>query len=131
MIRGTCAQADADLAALAAGSPCAAMAEAALKHEARHRARCLTIGPRPYWERPASQIAPEEAGDYKEQGADLRAELRRVLDVSDVRLTASFHPTLSVPKAGMTAVYRHQASTGDIGQPRGGPERWTMTGRAT
>jgi hypothetical protein len=127
MIRGTCAQADADLAGLRDGSPCAAMAEAALRHEARHRARCITMGPGPYWERLASQVALEEAEDYKAQAADLRADIRRLLDTATITYHGTFTPTVSMPGA-MTASYLYGVETGDIGGAAGGPESWTMTG---
>ena len=64
MIDGTCRQKPEDLAKLEAGSPCKAMAEAALNHEAFHRTACDNTegGADAYWnKRPWSKVAHEEA----------------------------------------------------------------------
>ena len=123
---GTCEQNRDDLAALEKGSPCAAMADAALLHELGHSNLCTAIGAKAYWSRPASALALEEAGFYKEQAANLKSELRNVLEDAKVELRGTWRHTLS--GQGLTVTYFYETQTGDIGKASGG-DTWTMTGK--
>jgi hypothetical protein len=131
MIEGTCNQKPRDLAKLEAGSPCKAIADAALNHEAFHSANCTNMegGAKAYWNRLWSEVAHEEAEGYKRQAAELKDELRRVLDVSEVTYSGDW--TLGINIGGMAQYgYRYTAQSEDIGGASGG-DKWTMTGKGT
>ena len=129
MPRGGCTQKPSDLEALENGSPCYAMAEAALNHEAYHREICDRMGAKAYWERPYSAFALEEVEAYRQHAAELKEDLRRVLDESDVVFSAEWD--LEIDVQGMAKYgYKYNASTKDIGWPSGG-DTWTMTGDGT
>jgi len=124
---GTCQQEQALLDAMENGSPCAAIAAAALNHERGHRDLCNALGATAYWDRLLSVKTLEEADMYKQQASDLKAELRRVLDVSKVELVGSWRHTVDA-QGQMVATYLEETQSGDIGAPSGG-DTWTMTGQ--
>jgi hypothetical protein len=131
MIDGKCEHDDKDLKALEAGSPCKAMAEAALNHEAFHRAACRSKeSADAYWnQRLWSEVAHEEAQAYEAQAKELKNELKRVLDASEVTYSGDW--TLDMNIGGMAQYgYRYTAQSEDIGGASG-DERWTMTGKGT
>lgn len=129
MTPGACNQPQQDLAALESGSPCKAMADAALNHEAFHRANCNRMGATAYWNRLQSKVALEEVEGYKAQAAALKDELRRVLDASEVTYQGDW--TLGINVGGMAQFgYHYTAQTEDIGGASGG-DRWTMTGKGS
>lgn len=126
---GTCTQRPEDLEALDAGSPCRGMADAALNHEAFHRENCDRMGAENYWGRMSSEIALEEAEGYRRQAAELKEELRRVLDASEVTYRADW--TLEIDAQGMAQFgYRYEAHSEDIGGASA-EDPWTMTGTGT
>ena len=129
MKSGTCNQEQNDLNAMESGSPCKAIADAALNHEAFHRAKCDQIGEKAYWDRLRSKFALEEVEAYKAQAAALKDELRRVLDASEVTYQGDW--TLGINVGGMAQYgYHYTALTEDIGGASGG-DRWTMTGKGS
>ncbi len=129
MIPRTCTQKPVDLQALADGAVCGAVAEAVLAHEARHRARCDEMGIDAYWGRMPSEISLEEAGEYKLQAEAIKAELRRVMDASQVELVGEWRYTIDA-QGQMVAGYYNQTQSGDIGGASGG-DTWTMAGKGT
>lgn len=129
MTPGTCTQPPNQLDAMENASPCKAMADAALNHEAFHRANCNRMGVKAYWKRLASDVALEEVEAYKAHAAELKNELRRVLDVSDVTYHGEW--TLDMNIQGMAQYgYLYKTQSEDIGGATGG-DRWTMTGKGT
>lgn len=127
MIYGTCRQHQAELDAMEAGSPCRAIADAALEHEAAHRARCEAMGAETYWNRKLSDIAFEEVEYYNAQAAKLKEELRRVLEFAEITYQSDW--TIGVNAQGVaTFGYAYSANSGDIGGATGG-DVWTMTGK--
>jgi len=123
---GTCNQDPDDLGDMDEGSPCRAIADAALNHEAFHRAECNRMGPDTYWKLMPSDIALEEVEAYRRQAQELKDELRRVLDVAEVTYTADWQLEINVQ--GMAEYgYSYSARTEDIGNATGG-DTWTMTG---
>jgi len=129
MPRGTCAQLQADLDALENGSPCEAMADVALAHELFHRDNCNRLGADAYWSRLDSEIALEEADAYHAQAANLKAELRRVLDASQVTYHGRWPLTVTVPGA-MNVGYLFVTRSDDLGQSSSG-DTWAMTGKGS
>ena len=129
MPRDSCTQDPKDLEALENGSPCAAMAEAALNHEARHREICNRMGVTAYWARPYSAFALEEVEAYRQHAAELKEELREVLEESDIVYSAEWDLEIDVQGVAKYG-YRYAASSKDIGGASGG-DPWTMTGEGT
>lgn len=123
---GSCKQDKAALDGLNNGSPCKAMADAAVLHELAHSNLCTAMGREAYWDRPASALALEEAGMYMQQAADLKSELRNVLEASKIEFRGIWRHTMS--GQGMTVTYLYENQTGDIGNASGG-DTWTMTGK--
>lgn len=127
MVPGTCTQPADQLAAMEAGSPCRAIADAALEHEAKHRAKCLDIVLQAYWARLRSEIAKEEMAHYRDQATALKEELRRVIDAAEVTYRADWELAISVH--GMAEYgYAYSAEFEDIGNATGG-DPWTMSGK--
>jgi len=126
MIPGQCQQPINDLNKMRDGSPCEAIADSALAHERAHVDICKSLGTEAYWGRMPSVFALEEAEMYKAQAANLKAELRRVLDVSDVRLSGEWLQTTT--GHGIEMVYFYAFETGDISPSSSGRDSWTMTG---
>jgi hypothetical protein len=126
MTPGTCKQPAGKLAELEGGSPCQAIADAALAHEATHRAICEKLGADAYWSRMPSEIALEEADMYKGQAANLKAELRRVLDASDLRVVGEFSYHMAAgPRDSRDKI---TYDSGDLSLASQGGDRWEMTG---
>ncbi len=124
-----CFQDPAQLAAMEAKSPCKAIADAALEHENKHKAKCEGMGPNAYWGRLRSEIAREEEALYEEQAAKLKAELRRVIEAAEVTYWADWE--LAIDVQGMAEYgYAYSAQSEDIGNATGG-DTWTMTGEGT
>ena len=123
---GQCRQAQRELDALKNGSPCEAIADSALAHELAHTDICLRLGVQAYWGRLPSVFALEEAEMYKAQAANLKAELRRVLDASDLRLVGEFRTSLGDDSATYTDEITYDS--GDLKLASEGGDRWTMTG---
>jgi hypothetical protein len=123
---GQCRQSPGALQALEEGSPCEAIADAALAHEQAHTDICLAMGSDAYWTRLPSEIAEEEARQYKAQALNLKAELRRVMDVSDLRLVGKFRQHL-VGEQGETSD-QITYDSGDLSLASQGGDRWTMSG---
>lgn len=126
MIPGQCKQSASDLAALENGSPCEAIADMALAHELAHSDLCVKMGANAYWARMPSEIALEEAEMYRIQALNLKAELRRVMDVSDLRLVGEFRQKLGDDSA--TYADEITFDSGDLKLSSQGGDRWTMTG---
>ncbi|MCU0828394.1 MAG: hypothetical protein MUE52_13535 [Tabrizicola sp.] len=125
MIPGQCQQSTDDLDGVRDGSPCEAIADAALAHEQAHVDICRNLGVQAYWGRMPSVFALEEAEMYKIQAANLKAELRRVMDVSDLRLVGEFRQKLGDD----SATYSDEITfdSGDLKLSSQGGDRWTMT----
>jgi hypothetical protein len=128
MIRDTCRQSARKLAELQGGSPCEAIAEAALAHEAAHRAICERMGPDAYWSRMPSEVALEEVDMYKGMAANLKAELRRVLEVSDLRLISEWQHVMSASE--LSIALRGDMQSQDLTAASSRGDRWTMTASA-
>ena len=126
MSPGTCEQAQADLDAMEQGSPCEAIADMALAHELGHRDICDRLGAPAYWGRMLSEIALEEAGMYKIQAGNLKGELRRVLEASEITLKGEWRHVISGGDVELTYFYQFQS--GDIGGASKG-DTWTMAGK--
>lgn len=121
-----CYQDPDQLAKMEAESPCKAIADATLEHEAKHREKCLKMGPDAYWGRLRSEIAREEVANYKKQAEALKTELRRVIEAADVIYSADWEFEINVQ--GMAEYgYAYTARSEDIGNATGG-DTWTMTG---
>ena len=129
MEKETCQQKQEDLDALENGSPCEAMADAALAHELFHRDNCNHIGVDNYWRRELSEIALEEAQAYHAQAANLKSELRRVLEDATIVYKGRWPFSVSVPGA-MHVDYLFVTGTADLGQSSSG-DTWAMTGHGT
>ncbi|MCX7288124.1 MAG: hypothetical protein NTW20_11365 [Rhodobacterales bacterium] len=129
MPAGTCEQDPALLDALAKGSVCAGMADPALLHEFEHRELCKKMGPDAYWSRFGSELAAEEAERYKRQAANLKSEIKRVLDVSDVRLKGEWMHTLT--GQGAELVFFYQFDSGKMSTAEEGDGFWKLKGKGT
>jgi hypothetical protein len=127
MKRGTCEQDQKQLDAMAKGSVCAGMADPALLHEFEHRETCRKMGPDAYWARISSDFAAEEAERYKHQAANLLSEIKRVLDVSDVRLKGEWMHTLT--GQGAELVFFYTFDSGKISTADQGDGFWTLKGK--
>jgi hypothetical protein len=123
---GTCKQSDAALKRMEDGSPCEALADAALAHELSHRDICTAMGAAAYWDRDASAFATEEADRYKAQAANLKAELGRVLEASEVKLRGEWRHALT--GQGVEITYFYQFESGDMSRVSEGGERWAFSG---
>lgn len=124
---GKCTQKPKQLLEMQIGSPCRAMADAALNHEAFHREKCNRMGPEVYWNRSRVENAREEVEAYRAQAAELKEEIRRVLEAAEVTYRANSSFDLNVQ--GMAQYgYVSSAQSEDIGQPSDG-DTWTMIGR--
>lgn len=64
---------------LRAGAKCAGIARAFAVHEASHADTCRQMGFYAFWERPAHQLAADEARAYTAQAEALGAEIQRVM----------------------------------------------------
>jgi hypothetical protein len=84
------------------------------------------MGPDAYWSRMPSEIALEEADMYKGQAANLKAELRRVLDASDLRVVGEFSYHMAAGPRDTRD--RITYDSGDLGLASQGGDRWEMTG---
>ncbi|MDH3264075.1 MAG: hypothetical protein OEM24_08765 [Paracoccaceae bacterium] len=126
---GKCIQRPEDLEAMDVGSPCRGMADAALNHEAAHRANCDRMGPENYWRQMPSEIALEEAENYRAQAAALKDELRRVLDAAEVTLSVDWTLEINAQDLALYG-YSFSSRSEDIGGASGG-DPWTMTGQGT
>jgi len=126
MTKGECTQPQDQLEAMQKGSPCQAIAEAALGHELAHTEICRALGADAYWTRLPSQLSLEEARIYKQQAARLKDELRRVMDVSDLRLVVEFRTTIGDGTGTVTDEITYDS--GDLKLASQGGDRWTMTG---
>lgn len=127
MIRGTCEQDPALLEKMAKGSPCNGIADAALLHEFEHRELCKKLGADVYWDRFSSEFAADEADRYKAQAANLKAELRQVLEAAKIELIGEWH--FSADAQGMmTSDHEHLTQSTDIGGATKG-DNWTMSGK--
>ncbi len=129
MPSGTCTQDDGQLKALEKGSPCEAMADSAAAHEQAHRHLCNKMGQAAYWARPLSEMMFEEAAAYHAQAANLKTELRRVLEAATIVYKGRWPFTLKVPGA-MEVEYLYVTSTTDLGNATSG-DTWKMTGTGT
>lgn len=123
---GSCEQDQGQLDAMRDGSPCEALADAALAHELGHRDLCKKMGAEAYWDRMPSELALEEVEMYKAQAANLKAELRRVLDVSEVKLRGEWRHVLA--GSGVEIVYFYEFESGDMSVASEGGDRWTLSG---
>lgn len=129
MIPGKCYQEPYYLAQMEAGSPCKGMADAALKHEARHRAICTGMTKEVYWNRRQSEFMAEEAAAYAQQARDLKDELRRVLDEATITYQADWTFDLNIGGMAQYA-YTYTGESEDIGNATTG-DTWTMSGKGT
>ncbi|MDQ2090915.1 hypothetical protein [Marimonas arenosa] len=129
MAYGTCTQDAERLLQMELGSPCRAMADASLNHEAFHRDTCSRMGPEAYWNQSRVANAREEVAAYRAQAADLREEIRRVLEAAEVIYKSDSSFDLNVQ--GMAQYgYVSSARSEDIGHPSDG-DTWTMIGRGS
>jgi hypothetical protein len=129
MPAGTCEQDPALLDAMAKGSVCAGMADPALLHEFEHRELCKKMGPDAYWSRIGSDLAAEEAERYKHQAANLKNEIKRVLDVSEVRLKGEWMHTLT--GQGAELVFFYTFDSGKMSTAETGDGFWKLKGKGT
>lgn len=129
MDSGTCEQPPDDLEKMDARSPCRAIADAALNHEAFHRAECTRMGPDVYWRLMPSEYALEEVVAYSRQAKELRDELRRVLDESTITYKADWTFDLNIGGMAQYA-YAYTGESDDIGNATAG-DIWTMSGKGT
>ncbi|MFT3987393.1 hypothetical protein [Aestuariivirga sp.] len=100
-----CEQDPEQLKAMRNGSACKAIADITLSHEAAHTAKCKADTPAVYWDRLPSALAAEEAERYTEQAKAMRAELKRVVDGSTVRVSAIMEPHMTGPRFDVTYSY--------------------------
>ncbi len=128
---GTCEQIDIELDQMEAGSPCKAIADAALNHEAMHRRICneMTKAKQNYWDRRQGEFAAEEAKAYEQQAGELKDELRRVLDEATITYEADWTFDLNIGGMAQYA-YTYTGESEDIGNATGG-DLWTMSGKGT
>lgn len=131
MEHGTCEQNPIDLDRMEAGSPCKAIADAALNHEAMHRRICneMTKTNQDYWGRRQSEYAAEEVKAYKQQAGELKDELRRVLDEATITYEADWTFDLNIGGVAQYA-YTYSGESEDIGNATAG-DTWTMSGKGT
>lgn len=129
MIKGTCEQDPALLEKMAKGSPCNGIADAALLHEFEHRELCKAMGAAAYWDRFSSEFAADEADRYKAQAANLKSEIQRVLDVSDVQLRGEWMHTLS--GQGVEIVYLYTFDSGKLTTAEQRDGFWNLKGKGT
>jgi hypothetical protein len=126
MPAGTCEQPEAKLEAMQEGSACAAIAEATAAHERMHRDLCNVMGKEAYWDRMPSVRALEEAERYRAQAANMKSELGRVLEVSDVRLRGEWRHVIA--GQGVEIVYFYQFESGDLTASSQAGDRWVFSG---
>jgi hypothetical protein len=126
MPAGSCEQPEAALQAMEDGSACEAIADATAAHELMHRDLCKAMGPEAYWDRLPSVKALEEAERYRAQAANLKSELGRVIEVSDVRLRGEWRHVVS--GQGVEIVYFYQFESGDLTASSRAGDRWIFSG---
>lgn len=97
MPHGSCQQPETQLKAMVAGAPCDAIADATAAHELMHRDLCRAMGDHAYWNRLPSVMTLEKAERYRAQAANLKSEIGRVLEKSELRLHGEWHYTIIGP----------------------------------
>lgn len=128
MEAGKCTQKQADLDAMAAGSPCREIADITLEHEATHRRLCESIGADAYWARLPSVIAAEEAERYRAQADAMRRQLKRVIDEGTITVEAIMEPRVYQSQFDVTYSYVTPKIELD-GKSSPGSDRWTLDGK--
>ena len=123
---GSCEQSKDDLAAMKAGSPCEAIADATAAHELMHRELCRAMGSEAYWDRLPSVKALEEAERYRAQAANMKSELGRVIEAADVRLHGEWRHVIA--GQGVEIIYFFQFESGDLTASSQAGDRWTFSG---
>jgi hypothetical protein len=85
------------------------------------------MGAAAYWDRMGSAFAQDEADRYTTQAADLKSEIQRVLDVSDIRLKGEWMHTLT--GQGAELVFFYSFDSGKMSTAEEGDGFWRLKGK--